>query len=352
MTFDSKASANRWLALCEADILRGTWDDPLAKGEPLGSYAARWIRERPGLSERSVRFYEGLLRLHIEPTLGSYALREVTPADVRAWRQGLLDNGVGESTVSKAYRFLRAVMNTAVDDEVIQRNPCRIKGAGVEHPCERPVLTVTEVLRLADSIEPRYRALVLLAVFGSLRWGELMGLRRSDLDLEDSVVRVKRAVSELGARQVIKTPKTAAGIRTVALPLWLSDELGRHLERFAEPGEHGRLFIGPKGATPLRANFTKVWARALAKAGLAQVHIHDLRHTGNHFAAMSGASLRELMGRMGHVSMDAALIYQHRTLDRDRLIADSLDAMLRLVEEQNESLASVRGGHAEGTSTD
>lgn len=73
-----------------------------------------------------------------------------------------------------------------------------VSKSGVEHPNERPLLTVTEVLRLADSIEPRYRALLLLAVFGSLRWGELIGLRRSDLDLEDSVVRVKRRCHRRG----------------------------------------------------------------------------------------------------------------------------------------------------------
>ena len=58
------------------------------------------------------------------------------------------------------------------------------------------------------------------------------------------------------------------------------------------------------------------------------MHFHDLQHTGNHLAAASGASTRELMGRMGHSSMRAALIYQHRTADRDRLIADALDSLV------------------------
>lgn len=101
-----------------------------------------------------------------------------------------------------------------------------------------------------------------------------------------------------------------------------------------------------------------MWARALDGAGLAGIHIHDLRHTGNHFAAMTGASTRELMGRMGHASMDAALIYQHRTADRDRAIADAIDVMLTGYDECPETLigtgASDSGGdghgHGEGTS--
>lgn len=356
-TFDSKAAARRWLALCEADMVRGTWSDPHELGELLATYAARWITERPGLSERTVRFYEGLLRLHVAPVLGAKDIRRLTPSVVRSWRQGLIDGGVGPSTVAKAYRFLRAVLNTAFDDEVIRRNPCRIKGAAVETPGERPVLTLHEVQQLAAAINPRFRALVLLAVFGSLRWGELMGLRRSDFDLDDGLVRIERAVSEIGARQIIKKPKTAAGVRTVALPRWLIPELRAHFDTYAESGEDGRVFVGAKGATPLRPNFSPVWARALRGAGLEGIHIHDLRHTGNHFAAMTGASTRELMGRMGHASMDAALIYQHRTADRDRVIADAIDLMLtgagaaslRGVAKGADEPAGVGYGHGEGT---
>jgi integrase len=359
-TFESKAAAKHWLALCEADMLRGTWSDPHERGEALATYAARWIRERPGLSERTARLYEGLLRLHIAPVLGGKDIRRLTPPMVRSWRQGLIDGGVGASTVAKAYRLLRTILNTAFDDEVIRRNPCRIKGAAVEKPKERPVLTLAEVQLLAAAIDPRYRAFVLLAVFGSLRWGELMGLRRSDFDFSAGVVRIERAVSEIGARQVIKKPKTAAGVRTIALPRWLTPELRRHFDTYAEPGQDGRVFVGPKGATPLRPNFSSVWKRALKKAELSGIHIHDLRHAGNHFAAMTGASTRELMGRMGHASMDAALIYQHRTADRDRAIADAIDVMLTGLIAAPETLVGSgviesvgdNQGHMEGTPAD
>ena len=164
-----------------------------------------------------------------------------------------------------------------------------------------------------------------------MRWGELMGLRRSDVDLENASVSIERSMVELGTDRVIKEPKPQAGVRSVALPTWLVPELRHHLDRFAEPGSDGRVFVGPYGATPLRGNFAAIWKRAKAAAGErvpADLHFHDLRHTGNHFAAASGASTRELMGRMGHASMRAALVYQHRTVERDRMIADALDAML------------------------
>lgn len=347
MTFSSRPEARRWLSMVETDLVRGSWEADDTDGEPLGLYAARRIVERPNLSERSVAMYEGLLRLHISRHLGSTGIRRLTPAMIRTWRQGLLDAGVGASTVAKAYRLARSVLNTAADDELNRRNPCRIKGAGEEHPAERPILSLDEVMTLAESIDPRYRVLVLLAAFGSLRWGELMGLLRSDFDLDLGLVHVQRSVVLVGAHQLIKRPKTAAGVRTIALPRWLMPELRRHFETFSEVGHKGRVFVGPTGVSPARPNFSPIWTRALMRAGLIGIHLHDLRHTGNHFVALSGASTRELMGRMGHVSVDAALVYQHRTAGRDRAIADAMDAMI-------EGLAA-RGddgwGHVGGTST-
>lgn len=94
-----------------------------------------------------------------------------------------------------------------------------------------------------------YRALILLAVFGSLRWGELMGLQRGDLDLDEAMVRVERAAVEVGTKIITKAPKTAAGVRSVALPSWLIPDLRRHRSIYAEKGADGRVFVGSHGAT-------------------------------------------------------------------------------------------------------
>lgn len=124
--------------------------------------------------------------LPVVPTLGRRRLRELSAASIRAWHKHLVDSGLGPSTVAKAYRLLRTILGTAVDDGLLSRNPCRLKGAATEHPIERPLLALGDVAQLAEAIEPRYRLLVWLAVFGYLRWGELMGLRTTDLDEGDS----------------------------------------------------------------------------------------------------------------------------------------------------------------------
>ena len=126
------------------------------------------------------------------------------------------------------------------------------------------------------------------------------------------------------------TPKSEASIRTVAFPKLIVPELRRHLDTFAASGLDGFVFVGVKGGQLRRSNFSKPWARALAKAGLpAEVHVHDLRHTGNTLAAEAGASLAELMSRMGHSSTRAAKVYLHAREERDQQLATTLDKMAR-----------------------
>jgi integrase len=328
-TFASKTDAERWLTLTEAEIVRGDWINPDAGRLPFGRYAHSWVTERPNLRPKTLQLYAGLVRLHLDPTFGALMIQDITEPQVRRWRKSLLDAGVGEVTVAKAYRLLKAILNTAVDDGLIRRNPCRIKGAGQEKSPERPVLTIRQVFDLADAITPRYRVLILLAVFGSLRWGELAALRRRHIDLDSGTLRVELSVVELmDGSLVTGPPKSDAGKRVVTLPAFLLPAINTHLEQFTAPGDNSLVFTGPKNAPLRRPNFSRTWRDAIASARLTAIHFHDLRHTGNHIAAATGASLRELMGRMGHSTTRAALIYQHRTTERDRLIAATMGALV------------------------
>ena len=341
-TFPTKRDAEVWLSVTEAELHQGTWFDPDAGCVPLGEYGERWINERPGLAPKTVVLYEGLFRLHIRPELGPVELSDLTPQRVRAWRRDLLDAGVGSVTVAKAYRLLKAIMNTAVDDELIRRNPCRIKGAGVERSPERQILSVEQVYAIAAGVRPWFSALVLLAAFTGLRWGELMALRRRHLDLDgEGVVRVRGSLAEVDGKFIEGPPKSAAGRRDVAIPEVIVPELLAHLAKWSEPGADGRVFVGPRGAIPRRPNFQATWREAITAAGVPGLHFHDLRHTGNMLAAQA-ASLRELMTRMGHSSTRAALIYQHASRDRERAIGGAVSALV-------EATRPDPIGHATGT---
>jgi integrase len=328
-TFVTKTEADNWLTVKEAEILDGDWIDPDASEVLIPDYAATWIDERPGLRPKTVVNYRSLLRCHIAPHLATVTVGELTLARVRRWRTKLLDSGTGPVATAKAYRFLRAVMNTAVDDGLIKRNPCRIKGAGSEHSPERPVLSVAQVYALADAVGLRYRALILLAAFSSLRWGELVALRPEDIDLDACTVRVTRQLNKPGAVPVFGPPKSRAGRRVVDFADLIVPDLCKHLGSL--PSGAQLAFTSAEGTALSNTNFRRrIWVPALTAVGLEGIHIHDLRHTGNQFTANAGANPRELMARMGHDSPRAALIYMHSSDQRQRALADAVGKAARV----------------------
>jgi integrase len=229
---------------------------------------------------------------------------------------------------AKSYRLLRAILNTAVDDDRIGRNPCRIKGAGSEQTDERPMLPTVTVLALADAIEPPFRALVLVAGFGGLRTGEMLGLTRADIDLEQASVTVHTQAQQIvGLGRIMTDPKSDAARRVVTLPELVVLSLGDHLRRWTAPADDSPVFVGPEGRPVTRATLSEIWRAAVAQTGApAGLRIHDLRHhAATLVARMPGITTKELMARIGHASPRAALFYQHATVERDRAAADFLD---------------------------
>ncbi|WP_219601766.1 tyrosine-type recombinase/integrase [Nonomuraea indica] len=401
-TYERKGDAERALTLIEAKMIAGEWTDPDRGKIKLKDYAETWISQRPGLRPRTVDLYTWLLNKHITPYLGAAQLGKLSTAMIRQWRADLLGNGVSVSMAAKAYRLLRAVLMTAAEeDHIIPRNPCRIRGAGDEHPEERPVLSVAQVFELADRVgrrplgnvrkvkngayrlrfqrhgemrthpevftsrgdaeralwamgtdgradsiqDRRFRALILLATFASLRWGEVSALRRSDLDLEAATVRVRAAFVERSTGElVLGPPKSKAGRRVVGIPQAIIPTLREHLNTYVgnEPG--ALLFPGVKGGPLRRSGFnTRTrWVDVVRDMGMPGLHFHDLRHTGNMLAAESGAGLKDLMARMGHDNVRAAMIYQHAVRGADKAITDAIDRHInRTDDEDGEDSAGV-----------
>ena len=282
------------------------------------------------LRPRVRELYQGQLDHHILPALGEIVCDQLTTAMVRAWAVRMRSEaGPGASTAAKCYRLLRSIMATAVQDGVAKVNPCTIKGAGVEPADERPIPTVAEVHRLADAIEPRFRCVVLVAAFVGLRKGEILGLRRCDVDLEGRAIAVvqQRQLDAEGTH-LVGPPKTDAGRRTIAIPAAVVDDLGRHLELYAQGDTDGYVFTGEKGGPLAPHVLQKEWGRARRIVGVEHLHLHDLRHLAGTLAATTGAGTKELMYQLGHASPQAALRYQHATKARDVAIADAMDALI------------------------
>jgi integrase len=224
----------------------------------------------------------------------------------------------------QAYRFLRAVMSTAVRDGAVGKNPCQISGAGSDRAKERPVASPAEVVALVEAITPRYRAAVVLAAWCGLRRGEILGLRHDDVDLAAGTVTVRRNRVELlenGRAAFDAEPKTDAGKRTVAVPPHILPLLAEHMANWASPD---RVFVGRDGR-PMRGDAVRqAFDRARRKAGMPGFRFHDLRHTGQTLAASTGATIKDLMRRLGHASPVASYRYLHAVAGRDAEIASAL----------------------------
>ena len=295
-TFQRKTDAARWLSLKETEISTGEWIAPELGAQVFREYAAHWMRDRV-LKARTAELYDGLLTNHLFPAFGDLGLADIDEVTVRRWRKERLETGpkaerpFGPVTVAKAYRLLHAIFETAVEDHIVARNPCRIAGAGQEESDERAVVPLPVVFKLADTVPVRYRSLILLATFADMRWGELVGLRRENIDLDTCEIRITETLAQLdkgGLRP--DTPKSRAGRRIVAFPAEIAPEIRWHLERFAEPGPRGFVFVGPEGraAPPLELpphlgegpNFGRPAGSALPRSAAHRRHPHghDRRH--------------------------------------------------------------------------
>ncbi|MFI9030280.1 tyrosine-type recombinase/integrase [Streptomyces sp. NPDC053560] len=331
-TFETKRDAEIWLSQVEADLTRGNWQGPDAGAVNFQEYALQWVAER-GLAATTDELYRRLLRLHILPTFGDRDLDEITAPRVRTWRTERLATTEAPTTIAKAYRLLKAIMETAVDDELIRRNPCRIKGAGKESSAERQIATVAQVDALADAVGPRWRLMVFLGAYGPMRPEEQAELRRKDVDLEAMTIRVRQAAPELTTgKRALGDTKSEAGKRIVVLPAFLRTDLRRHLDWYAEKdkGAEGLLFVGEKGKPFRRSTFGRKWRKARERVGMPEgFRFYDLRHTGHTLSTRSGATLKDTMVRAGQSSTRAALIYQHSDVERQQEVAGGLDDLVR-----------------------
>jgi integrase len=333
-TFDARIDAEAWLTDERRLLVAGTWTPPATRANPsvtrrahtLGGYADAWLADRP-LKPRTREHYAALIRNQLAPLLDE-PVADLTPAVVRAWHSAL--DPTRPTLRAHAYALLRAILATAVHDGLLPQNPCYLRGAGNAKRAHKvEPATLAQLEALVDAMPPRYRVMVLLAAWCGLRFGELTELRRSDLDLNNGIVRVRRGVVRVDGRVEVGTPKTAAGIRDVAIPPHLLPAVREHIAEHAAFGRDGLLFPAATNPTEHLAPSAlyRVFYPARKAAGRPDLRWHDLRHTGAVLAASTGATLAELMARLGHSTPGAALRYQHAAQGRDAAIAAKLSQL-------------------------
>jgi integrase len=338
LTFDTRGDADAWLSLRHSEILRVAWLPPKADPatmvapDTLREYADRWLAGRD-LAERTREHYRQLLDDHIYPTFGASAVASISPSAVRAWFATLARADGRKvkdrpTTRAHAYGLLRTIMNTAVADELVAANPCRVRGGGqVKRKVKIRPATLDELSALVAAMPERYRLMVTLAAWCALRFGELAELRRRDIDVRTGVIRVRRGMVRAEGVPLVKGPKSDAGRRDVAIPPHLMPMVREHLRAHVAIGADALLFPATGGGHMHPSSLATVFYPARVAVGRSDLRFHDLRHTGATLAAATGATLAELMARLGHSTAAAAMRYQHAAADRDRVIADALSAL-------------------------
>lgn len=190
---------------------------------------------------------------------------------------------------------------------------------------ESVILSVDELAALADTIEPeQLRALVLVSAWCGLRWGEVIELRRKDIDASCEVIYVGRAATHRGGCR-IDTPKSGKA-RAVVVPPHIRTDLKHHLDVFVAKDVESLLFPARHSCHFNDNVFRSSFNPALKTIGCEGVRIHDLRHfAGTQAARVS--SLPETMARLGHSSVRASLLYQGIVSGRAVEVAEALSQL-------------------------
>ncbi|MEW5810894.1 MAG: site-specific integrase [Actinomycetota bacterium] len=335
-TFLTEKDARGWLALRQSEIIAKSWMPPGAHDAQtkltLRAYSDTWLTQRD-LKARTREHYRRLLDDHLLPEFGPRPIASITIDDVREWHAKMSDRGT-PTLRAHCYGLLRTILGTALSDGKITVNPCAIRGAGTARRVHkiRPA-SLEELATIADAMPEQYRAMVLLGAWTALRFGELTELRRGDITIVDDaanpddaygIVRVERGVVRVNSGFEVTTPKSDAGRRDVEIPPHLLPVLRAHLEDHVPPRRDALLFPARGGGHLAPASLYRHFYRARAAAGRDDLRWHDLRHSGAVLTAATGATLAELMARLGHSTAGAAMRYQHAAQGSDRRIAKLL----------------------------
>ncbi|BDB43324.1 MULTISPECIES: tyrosine-type recombinase/integrase [Mycobacterium] len=326
-TFAARIDAEAYVVAKRRDIDRKVWDatdDDRPDPVTFGAYAAGWLdgRQVAGrpIKARTREHYTKILDDHLLPTFGNRQVSSIKPKDVRDWYTATLADR--PTLRSHAYSLLRTIMGSAVTDELLDANPCRITGAGRSKRVHkiRPA-SIDELATVTAAMPERLQLMVMLASWCALRFGETVELRRGDIDLSAEVIRIRRAAVRTQGEYAVTTPKSDAGVRDVAIPPHIIPQIETHLSKYVGGKHDSLIFANESGGHLQPSTLYRHWYKARGAAGRKDLRWHDLRHSGAVLAAATGASLAELMARLGHSTPQAAMRYQHAAQGRDRQIA-------------------------------
>lgn len=322
----------------KADMLFGEWLD-------------YWYETycKPNARPATQRTYEGYIRLYLQPRLGSIPLNKVTTSDIQQMCTWMMtearmdqkngDSGLSDSQVINCYSLCDRVLEKAVAEKLIVRNPAKGCKLPPNRPKEMKVLSREDTQKvLIQAKEENYYELFLLEFATGLRLGELMALQWDDVDLVTGELRINKQVNLVGSKLVISEPKTKAAVRTLILP----PSVRRVLAEYKTRVNSRWLFPSPKkeDLPIIPSAVSRRLHTLLEHAGCEQVRFHDLRHTFATNALAHGMDIKTLSAILGHVSSATTLnTYSHITDEMRQRAAVKIDRGIAKAEVQDTAIA-------------
>jgi integrase len=300
-------------------------DDKLRLGEFLDDFMENVAKH--SLRPRSYQRSRELVDYHIKPALGNVKLSSLDPRRVQAFYSSKLDKGLSKRTVQYIHSVLHRSLEQALRWGLVNRNVTDL--VDKPKPDKKPVKTwsADEVNRFLRAVEDhRWYPIYILAVYTGMRQGELLGLHKSDVDLDKGVIHVKHQLSEIrGVGLVITEPKTERSRRPITLPATALQVLKNHLTDF-----EGSLLFTTSTGNPIRAsNIVQHLKKVTEEEGLPKIRFHDLRHTHATLLLMAGTHPRVVQERLGHSSISMTLdVYSHVIPSMQDEAAEQFEAIL------------------------
>jgi integrase len=324
-SFERKLDAANFLTGLRADMMRGSYIDPRQGKITLRSYAEeRWLPSQVHLRPNSAALYASHVANHVVPLLGDRPLGALRRPDCTAFVAALVARPLAPSTVHTVYSVLRALMQSAVEDQLIPANPCsRVPLPRRDKAVVAP-MPAAAVSALAATMPPRYELAVWLAAGAGLREGEALGLTVPRVEFLGR----RLVIVEQMQNKVLSPLKTRASRRVIPVDDLVLNAATAHMQRWA-PGP-GQLLITNRLGRPVQRNsFGDCWREAVRAAGLpAGTRFHDLRHFYASVLIADGRHPKVIQERLGHATIAETMdTYGHLFPDASEQGRGALDAM-------------------------
>ena len=308
-TFSTQDEAVRWKREQERAMERGEWIDPSLSSITFADWSQKWLSAKNDIAASTKRGYVTRLDTHLLPAFGKSKLTSITNNQIGQWIAKAIDDGSGATVIKRSHSVLRQILNAAVLDGRLNRNPA----IGVPLPRtkskEKKALSFKQLRALAVEVIG-YESLVLFAGTTGLRWGEIAALQCKDVSLLNRTVIVEKAISTGLRGEKIVSPTKTHQVRTVPFPKDLLPEISQLIER--KPAESPLFQMQGGGILDYNNFMSRVFRPAVARTGMMDVSFHTLRHTTASLLISKGAPITAVAGILGHASTQMTLdVYGH-----------------------------------------